>query len=91
MHKAKAPKTLADNLTWIHGAIMEFGIAGLQVRELIEFLKFALSSSNAAVRTNSVTVLGALRIFVGPGKKRKFRFTVVNLICDIIINNLINL
>ncbi|RIA95528.1 armadillo-type protein [Glomus cerebriforme] len=66
LRKAKAPKTLADSLTWIHGAIMEFGIAGLQVRELIEFLKFALSSSNAAVRTNSVTVLGALRIFVGP-------------------------
>ncbi|CAI2179034.1 13105_t:CDS:10 [Funneliformis geosporum] len=66
LRKAKAPKTLADSLTWMHGAIMEFGIAALQVRELIEFLKFALGSSNAAVRTNSVTVLGALRIFVGP-------------------------
>ncbi|CAG8549433.1 3362_t:CDS:10, partial [Funneliformis caledonium] len=66
LRKAKAPKILADSLTWMHGAIMEFGIAALQVRELIEFLKFALSSSNAAVRTNSVTVLGALRVFVGP-------------------------
>jgi len=68
LNKAKAPKILADALLWIHGAIMEFGIASLQVRELIDFLKGALGSSNAAVRTNSVTVLGALRIFVGPGK-----------------------
>lgn len=69
MNKAKAPKILADNLLWIHGAIMEFGIGGLQVRELIEFLKVTLGSSNASVRTNAVTVLGALRVFVGPGKK----------------------
>ncbi|CAG8520285.1 7962_t:CDS:10 [Acaulospora colombiana] len=66
LRKAKSPKILADNLTWMHGAIMEFGIAGLQIRELIDFLKFCLSSSNASVRTNSVTVLGALRIYVGP-------------------------
>ncbi|CAB4441999.1 unnamed protein product [Rhizophagus irregularis] len=66
LNKAKAPKILADNLLWIHGAIMEFGIGGLQVRELIEFLKVTLGSSNASVRTNAVTVLGALRVFVGP-------------------------
>ncbi|CAG8499882.1 1285_t:CDS:10, partial [Ambispora leptoticha] len=67
LRKSKSPKTLADSLTWVQGAVMEFGITGLQVRELIDFLKFALSSSNAAVRTNAVTVLGALRIYVGPG------------------------
>ncbi|CAG8440367.1 2083_t:CDS:10, partial [Acaulospora morrowiae] len=66
LRKAKSPKILADNLTWLHGAIMEFGIAGLQVRELIDFLKFCLSNTNASVRTNSVTALGALRIYVGP-------------------------
>jgi cytoskeleton-associated protein 5 len=48
---------------------MDFGIVGLQVRDLIDFLKFTLSNTNAAVRTNSVTVLGALRIYVGPGEK----------------------
>ncbi|CAG8731036.1 7467_t:CDS:2, partial [Cetraspora pellucida] len=66
LRKAKSPKVLADSLTWFHGAIMEFGIAGVQVRELIDFIKFTLTSSNAAVRTNAVTVLGALRIYVGP-------------------------
>ncbi|CAG8439476.1 8530_t:CDS:10 [Diversispora eburnea] len=66
LRKAKSPKVLADNLTWINGALMEFGIAGLQIRELIDFLKFCLSSTNASVRTNSVTILGSLRIHVGP-------------------------
>ncbi|CAG8507139.1 14043_t:CDS:10, partial [Dentiscutata heterogama] len=66
LKKAKSPKVLADSLTWFHSAIMEFGIVGVQVRELIDFIKFTLTSSNAAVRTNSVTVLGALRIYVGP-------------------------
>ncbi|CAG8484013.1 10579_t:CDS:10 [Racocetra fulgida] len=64
LRKAKSPKVLADSLLWFHGAIMEFGIAGVQVRELIDFIKFALTSSNAAVRTNAVAVLGALRIYV---------------------------
>ena len=72
MRKAKSPKTIADGLTWIHNTVMEFGIAGLQVRDLIDFLKSTLSNTNAAVRANSVTVLGALRIYVGPGEKRNY-------------------
>ncbi|KAF7730601.1 Microtubule-associated protein, microtubule dynamics during spindle orientation [Apophysomyces ossiformis] len=64
--KAKSPKVLADSLTWIHSAIMDFGIAGLQVRDLIDFLKSSLSNTNAAVRANAVTVLGALRLYIGP-------------------------
>ncbi|RUS19776.1 armadillo-type protein [Endogone sp. FLAS-F59071] len=67
--KQKAPKALADSLTWIHATLMEFGITGLQVRELIDFIKFCLASSNAAVRTNAVTVLGVLRLYIGPEVK----------------------
>ncbi|KAI9254442.1 armadillo-type protein [Phascolomyces articulosus] len=67
--KAKSPKVLADSLTWIHTAVMEFGITGLQVRDLIEFLKFALGNTNASVRTSAVTVLGALRLYIGPEVK----------------------
>lgn len=87
MRKAKAPKILTDSLAWIHSAIMEFGISGLQVRELIEFLKFALGNNNATVRTNSVTVLGALRVFVGPGNI--FHSNNINnlLYFDLILNN----
>ncbi|KAG0261640.1 Microtubule-associated protein, microtubule dynamics during spindle orientation [Mortierella polycephala] len=67
LKKLKAPKGLADSLLWIKQQLEDFGIAGLQVRELIDFLKVALGSANAAVRTNAVTVLGILRRFIGPG------------------------
>lgn len=67
LKKLKAPKALADSLAWINQQLEDFGIAGLAIRELIEFLKFALGSANAAVRTNAVSVLGILRRFIGPG------------------------
>lgn len=67
MSKQKAPKVQADALLWIHQAVTEFGIEGLSVRDLIEYLKNSpLKSSNAAVRTNAVTLLGLLRTYVGP-------------------------
>lgn len=67
--KQKSPKVLADSLTWLHAAIMEFGIRGLQIRDVIDFLKFALTNTNASVRTSAVLVLGALRIYIGPEVK----------------------
>ncbi|KAI8350708.1 armadillo-type protein [Mortierella sp. GBAus27b] len=67
LKKLKAPKALADSLQWINQQLEDFGISGLQVREMIDFLKVALGSANAAVRTNAVTVLGTLRRFIGPG------------------------
>ncbi|KAG0201552.1 Microtubule-associated protein, microtubule dynamics during spindle orientation [Mortierella sp. GBA30] len=66
LKKLKAPKALADSLLWMNQQLEDFGIAGLQVRELIDFLKFALGSANAAVRTNAISVLGILRRFIGP-------------------------
>jgi cytoskeleton-associated protein 5 len=67
LKKAKSPKVLADSLLWMHAALMDFGIHGLQIRDLIDLLKFGLSNTNASVRTSAVTVLGALRQYVGPG------------------------
>ena len=68
LKKAKSPKVLADSLLWIHLALMDFGIAGLQIRDLIDLLKFGLGNTNASVRTSAVTVLGVLRQYIGPGK-----------------------
>jgi cytoskeleton-associated protein 5 len=67
LKKAKSPKVLADSLLWMHAALMDFGIHGVQIRDLIDLLKFGLSNTNASVRTSAVTVLGALRQYVGPG------------------------
>ncbi|KAI9250400.1 armadillo-type protein, partial [Helicostylum pulchrum] len=69
LKKAKSPKVLADSLLWIHSCLMDFGISGLQIRDLIELLKFGLTNTNASVRTSAVTVLGALRQYIGPEVK----------------------
>lgn len=63
--KQKAPKVLADALTWIDQALTEFGIAGLSLRSLIEFLKTALKNSNAAVRTSATKTLVTVKLFAG--------------------------
>jgi hypothetical protein len=70
MTKQKAPKAQADALAWVEQALRDFGIAGLAVRELIDFLKTGLKSSNAAVRTSATKSLVTLRLFIGPGAWR---------------------
>lgn len=65
MSKQKAPKAQADALVFVEQALRDFGIAGVAVRDLIEFLKNALKSSNAAVRTNATKTLSTLKLYVG--------------------------
>ena len=65
--KQKAPKVLADALTWVDTALTEFGITGLSLRNLIEFLKTALKNSNAAVRTSATKTLVTVKLFAGAG------------------------
>ena len=64
---------MADAVTWIDQAIVEFGIAGLSLRALIEFLKTALANSNAAVRTSATKALVTVKLFAGPSE---FMWTV---------------
>lgn len=65
MGKQKAPKAQADSMVWVEQAIRDFGIIGLSVRDLIEYLKIGLKSSNAAVRTSATKTLVTLRLYVG--------------------------
>jgi cytoskeleton-associated protein 5 len=65
LNKQKAVKAQADALTWIKQQLTEFGIAGIPLRELIAFVKSALGSPNAAVRSSATSVLVTIRIFVG--------------------------
>ncbi|KAL0946933.1 hypothetical protein HGRIS_013093 [Hohenbuehelia grisea] len=69
LSKQKAPKVLADALTWISTALTEFGIAGVSLRALIDFMKTALGNSNAAVRTSATKTLVTVKRFAGPGIK----------------------
>lgn len=68
LSKQKAPKVLADALTWMDSALIEFGIAGLSLRSLIDFLKNALKNSNAAVRTSATKTLVTVKLFAGGSK-----------------------
>lgn len=68
LSKQKAPKVLADSMTWIESALTEFGVAGLSLRSLIDFLKAALGNSNAAVRTSATKTLVTVKLFVGPSE-----------------------
>jgi cytoskeleton-associated protein 5 len=74
MGKQKAPKVLADTVSWINTALSEFGIAGLTLRSLIDFLKNTLGNSNAQVRTNATKTLVTVKMFAGSGKTRIYKF-----------------
>jgi cytoskeleton-associated protein 5 len=68
LSKQKAPKVIADATTWMKDALTEFGIAGLSLRALIDFLKNALKNSNAAVRSSATNTLVTLKLFAGAGE-----------------------
>ncbi|EJD44042.1 ARM repeat-containing protein [Auricularia subglabra TFB-10046 SS5] len=69
MGKQKAPKVIADSIAWINTSLQEFGIAGLSLRALIDFLKEGLKNSNAAVRTSATNCLVTVKLFAGAGIK----------------------
>ena len=66
--KQKAPKVLADSISWINLAITDFGVAGVTLRPLIDFLKEGLKNSNAAVRSSATTAIVTIKLFVGAGE-----------------------
>jgi cytoskeleton-associated protein 5 len=65
LSKQKAPKVLADAIAWVNSSLMEFGIRGLSLRSLIDFLKSCLGNSNATVRTSATKALVTVRLFAG--------------------------
>lgn len=67
MSKQKAVKMQAENYVWIDTAVREFGIAGVPVRDLIDFIKTGLKSANAAVRTNATKSLVTTKQCIGAG------------------------
>jgi cytoskeleton-associated protein 5 len=67
MTKQKAPKAQADALTWIKQAIIDFGLRGIGLKDLINFLKVGLQSSNATVRSSATSTLVTVKLFVQTG------------------------
>lgn len=65
--KQKAPKVIADAVSWINSALIDFGTPGVSLRTLIDCLKAALQNSNAAVRTSATKTLVTVKLFAGSG------------------------
>ncbi|XP_046898136.1 cytoskeleton-associated protein 5-like isoform X2 [Hypomesus transpacificus] len=62
----KSPKSQCEALSWIAGAMKEFGFAGINVQTLIIHIKTALGAPNRAVRTAAVVLLGVVFLYLGP-------------------------
>ncbi|EFJ44246.1 microtubule organizing protein mora [Volvox carteri f. nagariensis] len=62
----KNPKVQSEAINWIGRAILEFGLAGMDVRALLDWAKEDLGSANAGVRNSSIQLLGIMYRFLGP-------------------------
>ncbi|KAJ8937293.1 hypothetical protein NQ318_020343 [Aromia moschata] len=61
----KSPKVQQEALTWLSGAIKEFGFPKANSQLFIENSKKALASTNPAVRQAAVTLLGTMYLYMG--------------------------
>ncbi|PNH12606.1 Protein MOR1 [Tetrabaena socialis] len=62
----KNPKVQSEALAWVSRAITDFGIAGADVRALLEWTKEDLGSANAGVRNAAIQLLGIMYRYLGP-------------------------
>ncbi|GIL97467.1 hypothetical protein Vretimale_3111 [Volvox reticuliferus] len=62
----KNPKVQSEAINWIARAIVEFGLAGMDVRALLDWAKEDLGSANAGVRNSAIQLLGVMYRFLGP-------------------------
>lgn len=64
----KAPKAQQEALMWINSAILDFGIEGLQLKDLVECIKQGLGNSAQPVRTTAIAIIATLATFMGLGR-----------------------
>eukprot|EP00899_Mesostigma_viride_P007986 jgi/Mesvir1/17189/Mv07609-RA.2 len=62
----KNPKVPAEAINWMASALRAFGLQGIALKPLIDFLKEMLASTNAPVRAAAIRALGTLYTFLGP-------------------------
>lgn len=74
LSKQKAPKVIADAIAWIESALLDFGIAGVSLRALIDCLKTGLKNSNAVVRTSATKAMVTVKLFAGSSMQTSIEF-----------------
>ena len=63
----KNPKILSESLLWIAGAVEDFGLAAMDVKQLVEWVKADLASTAPATRTAATALLVAMHRQLGSG------------------------
>ena len=62
----KSPKNLMEIVSCIQDCLLEFGgVQGVNVKELVEFVKVQLANSNASLRAASVSLVGVMGGMMG--------------------------
>uniref|UniRef100_T1JI26 TOG domain-containing protein n=1 Tax=Strigamia maritima TaxID=126957 RepID=T1JI26_STRMM len=67
----KNPKTQAETMIWLAGAIKEFGMQ-IQIKSVTEYIKKGLAATNPTVRTASISLLGVMYLYVGASIRTYF-------------------
>ncbi|XP_076313305.1 msps cytoskeleton-associated protein 5 [Tachypleus tridentatus] len=60
----RSPKNQSEALNWLATALKEFGLK-INVKEVVEHIKKALSATNPAVRSSAITLLGVMCMYMG--------------------------
>lgn len=63
----KNPKVLSESLLWIAGAVQDFGLAAMDVKQLVEWVKADLASTAPATRAAATALLVAMHRQLGGG------------------------
>lgn len=61
----KNPKALSEALVWIANTVESFGLRTMDLPSIVQWMISDLGSSNAAVRSNAMTVLGKCHAQIG--------------------------
>uniref|UniRef100_H2Z394 TOG domain-containing protein n=1 Tax=Ciona savignyi TaxID=51511 RepID=H2Z394_CIOSA len=61
----KNPKIQSESISWVATSIVQFGMAGLNAKLVIEKAKVAFTATNPAVRAAALSLVGSLALFIG--------------------------
>uniref|UniRef100_H2Z395 TOG domain-containing protein n=1 Tax=Ciona savignyi TaxID=51511 RepID=H2Z395_CIOSA len=64
-NKFKNPKIQSESISWVATSIVQFGMAGLNAKLVIEKAKVAFTATNPAVRAAALSLVGSLALFIG--------------------------
>ncbi len=68
MVKLKTPKGQTEALGWVRQALLDFGLVGVPVKDLINYFKIGLGNTQAPVRAAAIQALVVVKMTMGSGE-----------------------